>query len=217
MTGPESMLADGASAAPPASAHPGLDRDNRAGHGRQQPEPVPARRARREPGQRRRSVADRRLALELRGRVRLDGAGPDVPGPRRRHRRVLRRGLPTLQPGAVNADRRVLLVGLGADLRADGDSLGLGDHAVVPAGCAGAAAGDRAGAGLHAGQPGRRPLGHAIGDPDRRGLRRAGARLWTGAGAGGHRRLAAGVQFPPRLAVRRACSAISPARWRGCT
>ena len=43
----------------------------------------------------------------------------------------LRRGVPPLQPGALGADRHLLLVGLGADLRADGAPLGVRDPAMV--------------------------------------------------------------------------------------
>ena len=55
----------------------------------------------------------------------LDRAGPDVAEPRRRYRRDVRRGLPAVQPGAGEPDGRLLLVGLGPDVRADGDPLGL--------------------------------------------------------------------------------------------
>ena len=49
----------------------------------------------------------------------LDRAGADVAQSRRRHLGRLRGSLPALQPGPRRADRHLLLVGLGADLRAD--------------------------------------------------------------------------------------------------
>src|SRR6202521_2072735 len=50
----------------------------------------------------------RGVAPELGGRVWLDGAGAHVSRSCRRHRRVVRGGLPPLQPGAIDADWRVL-------------------------------------------------------------------------------------------------------------
>ena len=77
------------------------------------------------------------LLLELGGGAGLDRARSDVAEPGRRHRGGLRRGVPALQPGALGADRHLLLVGLGADLRADRAPLRLGHPAMVSAGPAG--------------------------------------------------------------------------------
>lgn len=61
----------------------------------------------------------------------LDRARPDVAEPRRRNLGGLRRSLQALQPRALGADRHLLLVGLGADLRLDCSALGLGLPAMV--------------------------------------------------------------------------------------
>ena len=87
----------------------------------------------RRPGQRGGAAAGRRAAARLGGRARLDRAGPDVAEPGRRHRRDLRRGVPAVQPGAGQPDRRLLLVGLGPDLRPDRDPVGFGAAPLVPA------------------------------------------------------------------------------------
>lgn len=61
----------------------------------------------------------------------LDRARPDVAEPGRRNLGGLRRSLPALQPGARGADRHLLLVGLGADLRLDRSALCLSLPALV--------------------------------------------------------------------------------------
>ena len=107
-------------------------------------------------------------------------------------------------PGAGQPGRHLLLVGLGADVRADGPAVGLGPAPVVPAGDPGEGAGGRDRGRLHRGQPARA----APGDPAGRG---AGRRL-GGAGLPVRRpprrrrprQLAAGVVVSSGRAVRRA-------------
>ena len=109
--------------APSQSAR--LGRYDRPRHGRQQSDDLPHHRAVRRSGsdpragQRRRPAAHRRRAARLGRGAGLDRTGPDVAEPRRRHLGGVRRSVPALQSGARGADRHLLLVGLGADLRLD--------------------------------------------------------------------------------------------------
>ena len=74
----------------------------------------------------------------------LDRARAHVAQARRRHRRDVRRGVPAVQPDPREPDRRLLLVGLGPDLRPHRDPLGHRAARVVPAVHPGHAAGHRA-------------------------------------------------------------------------
>ncbi len=65
--------------------------------------------------------------------ARVDRARADVAQPRRRDRGDVRGGVPPVQPGAREPDRRLLLVGLGADVRPDRDPVGVRAAPVVPA------------------------------------------------------------------------------------
>ena len=98
----------------------------------------------------------------------------------------------------ANLDRDVLLVGLGADVRADGDAVGLRAPRVVPARDPGARAGD----GLVLFFTGVNlcgvTLGDALGGPDRRGSAALAFLSALDPGAHGQRRLAAGVDVPSR-------------------
>ena len=122
-------------AAPSKSAW--LGRHCRARHGRQQPDDLPDHGAVRRSGsdprarQRRRPVAHYRGSARLGRGTCLDRARPDVAEPGRRNLGGLRRSLPALQPGARGADRHLLLVGLGADLRLDRSALCLSLPALV--------------------------------------------------------------------------------------
>ena len=144
-------------AGPRAPAHDRVARDVCARHGRVQPDGLPRGRADRRPGQRRGPDPDRRRAARLGRRAGLDRARADVAQARRRHRGDLRRGVPALQPGAREPHGRLLLVGLGPDLRLHRDPLGHRAARVVPAVDPGHAARDRRRAGVRRHQPARRP------------------------------------------------------------
>ena len=79
----------------------------------------------------------------------------------------LRRGVPAVQPGARRPDRHLLLVGLGADLRADRAPLRLRHPAMVSAGPAGRGRRRRRSCSSSRGQLLRRQMGRAARDPDR--------------------------------------------------
>ena len=70
---------------------------------------------------------------------------------------------------------------------------------------------------LHAGQPGRSPLGHPLGYPDRLRLGRPGAGLRIGPVPGRQRRLAASPRASTSSRRSPGCSATSPAPWPACT
>ena len=105
------------------------------------------------------------LVAELDGDPGLARADHDVAEPCGWHRGHLRRGLPSLQSCAREPDRGLLLVGVGADVRADRVPLGVRDSAVVPAGDPGDACGLRDHRRLRRRQPVRRQVGGAAGDP----------------------------------------------------
>ena len=88
-------------------------------------------------------ILDRRRAAGLDGGAGLDRARPHVARACRRDRRDVRRGVQALQPGAGQPHGRLLLVGLGPDLRIHRDPLGNRAAPVVPAVHPGHAAGDR--------------------------------------------------------------------------
>ena len=83
------------------------------------------------------------------------------PQPGRRHCRGLYGCFPPLQRRSLDADRCVLLVGLGSDLRRDRYPLGHRDNSMVPALRPGAAARLRARRAVHNAEPVRHQVGHA--------------------------------------------------------
>ena len=115
-----------------------------------------------------------RTAAELGGAAGVDRAGADVAEPCRRDLGVVRRGLSSVQPGAGQPHRDVLLVGMGPDVRPDGDPVGVGAPPVVPAVHSGHRDGGRAGDHLRSTQPVRDASSHQGGHLDRRRLRCAG-------------------------------------------
>ncbi len=142
------------------------------------------------------------LLLALGRGAGLDRAGSHVSEAGRRHCRNLRGSVSPLQPGIGQPHRRLLLVGLGSDLRLDCDFLRCRDPRMVSAQCACASPRVRAGVVLRAGQSMRCEVGRQAGDSDRD--RVGGARVHFSAGsdrgrAGG---LAAGDDVPSDGAVR---------------
>ena len=202
---------------PRAPAHDRVARHVGPGHGRLEPDGLPRRRADRRPGQRRDPDPDRRRAARLGRRAGLDRARADVAQAGRRHRGDLRRGVPALQPGAREPHGRLLLVGLGPDLRLHGDPLGHRAARVVPAVDPGHAARDRRRARVRRHQPARRPHRHARRHPgrERRGAARAALRGHPDLRRHGRLRRAPSPSTSTRRST--ASSASSPPRWPAST
>ena len=134
----------------------------------------------------------------------LDRADVHVPQPGRGDRRHLRRGLPPLQRRPRQPDRRLLLVGLGADLRTDRHLLGGGHPPVVPARtCRSSSWPPSIVLGLHGGQPVRPALGRPGGQADRPDRLRPRPVLGPHPGRHRARGLAPGPRLPPGVALRR--------------
>ena len=115
----------------------------------------------------------------------------------------MRGGLSSLQPGAREPHRRLLLVGLGADLRPDRDLFRRGDPRMVSARRTGHHHIVHAGAVFRGGQSVRREMGRKTRDSDRDGIGAAGVHLRARADRRRRGGLATGVVVPPDRAVRR--------------
>ena len=114
-----------------------------------------------------------RIAAELGRDPRLDRTDPDVSEPRGRNLRDMCRSIPPIQSDSFQSNGGLLLVGLGANLRAYGAIVGLSNQPVVFTLVSSAIARILYRIFFHGRQLVRREVGNAFGDADRRWGRQA--------------------------------------------